>query len=170
MNIDIQYSTFLRNKDQLQEKIENMKKIWNLFDSYNQFMFSFQMKTIWLAAVLGLIACTDAFAVWRNNVMHKRARIRDPNWQPCLQICIYGCEVYEDFHLKYCATECIKFANVIGIGNFEPNRYCFDFSQWTFHWMGCDSADSSDFLWRLPTVDGVCPYFEARSCAFILTC
>ena len=133
MKIDIQDAAFLKKK-QLPEKWEHAKicRYLYLLIIIYYFMFCFQMKTFWLAAVLGLIACTDAFAVWRNSVMHKRARVRDPNWQPCLQICIYGWEVYQNFHLKYCATECIKFANVVGIGNFEPNRYCFDFSQWIF--------------------------------------
>lgn len=91
------------------------------------------MKTTWLAAVLGLIALTDAFAVWRHNNapsgMYKRVRSRDPNWHPCLQLCIYGCNMYEEFHLKYCATECVKFSNIFGIEKFPTENFCFDFNQ-----------------------------------------
>lgn len=95
------------------------------------FTLHLQMRTLLLLAVLGVLACSltaDAFAVWRNS-MHKRGRVKDPNWIPCLHICMNACNIFEDFHLKYCATECIKTADYSGLGSFYPQDYCFDLSQ-----------------------------------------
>ena len=49
-------------------------------------------------------------------------------WQECLAMCFDWCNMWQNFHLRYCADRCSERGTLAGIEPEEAIEYCFNFN------------------------------------------